>query len=162
MIRPLDDADVRAQLEKLAGHGIQALAVSLINSFADPAPERGPGRYGPVPEAEPLEDLHEAQHQQRRRNDAAHDDRRLFRKQHNVDAERQGNHTLDQGHPESGMRPGDDLSSRDIAHGTALLSLITCASLRETVCRRGTPGYGAAHPAMVAKRPHFPDAAQAR
>src|SRR6185369_10025592 len=34
------DADVRAQLERLAGGGIQALAVSLINSFADPAHER--------------------------------------------------------------------------------------------------------------------------
>ena len=40
MIRPLDEADVRAQLEKLAGRGIQALAVSLINSFADPAHEK--------------------------------------------------------------------------------------------------------------------------
>ena len=37
VIRPLDDADVRAQLERLAGRDIQALAVSLINSFADPA-----------------------------------------------------------------------------------------------------------------------------
>ena len=40
VIRPLDDADVRAQLERLAGRGIQALAVSLINSFADPAHEK--------------------------------------------------------------------------------------------------------------------------
>src|SRR3954453_22974837 len=40
VIRPLDDADVRAQLGALAGRGIQALAVSLINSFADPAHER--------------------------------------------------------------------------------------------------------------------------
>jgi N-methylhydantoinase A len=39
-IRPLDDDDVRAQLRTLAGRGIQALAVSLINSFADPAHER--------------------------------------------------------------------------------------------------------------------------
>ncbi len=38
VIRDLDDADVRAQLAKL--HGIDALAVSLINSFADPAHER--------------------------------------------------------------------------------------------------------------------------
>src|SRR3954454_2034690 len=40
VIRELDDADVRAQLQKLAGRGIQALAVSLINSFADPAHEK--------------------------------------------------------------------------------------------------------------------------
>src|SRR4051812_36665524 len=40
VIRPLDDADVRTQLQKLAGRGIQALAVSLINSFADPAHEK--------------------------------------------------------------------------------------------------------------------------
>ncbi len=40
VIRPLDDADVRTQLERLAGGGIQALAVSLINSFADPAHEK--------------------------------------------------------------------------------------------------------------------------
>jgi len=38
VIRELDDDDVRAQLAKLAG--IDALAVSLINSFADPAHER--------------------------------------------------------------------------------------------------------------------------
>ena len=38
VIRELDDADVRAQLAKLTG--IDALAVSLINSFADPAHER--------------------------------------------------------------------------------------------------------------------------
>ena len=38
VIRELDDADVRAQLAKL--EGIDALAVSLINSFADPAHER--------------------------------------------------------------------------------------------------------------------------
>src|SRR4051794_5365975 len=40
VIRELDDGDVRAQLTKLAGRGIQALAVSLINSFADPAHEK--------------------------------------------------------------------------------------------------------------------------
>src|SRR3954466_4623691 len=40
VIRPLDDADVRTQLERLAGGGIQALAVSLINPFADPAHEK--------------------------------------------------------------------------------------------------------------------------
>ena len=38
VIRELDDADVRAQLAKL--DGVDALAVSLINSFADPAHER--------------------------------------------------------------------------------------------------------------------------
>jgi N-methylhydantoinase A len=38
VIRPLDEADVRAQLAKLTG--IDALAVSLINSFAGPAHER--------------------------------------------------------------------------------------------------------------------------
>jgi N-methylhydantoinase A len=40
VIRELDVDDVRAQLKKLSGRGIQALAVSLINSFADPAHER--------------------------------------------------------------------------------------------------------------------------
>ncbi|CCG04269.1 hydantoinase/oxoprolinase family protein [Blastococcus saxobsidens] len=40
VVRELDEADVRAQLEKLRGNGIQALAISLINSFADPAHER--------------------------------------------------------------------------------------------------------------------------
>ncbi|HXV92414.1 MAG TPA: hydantoinase/oxoprolinase family protein, partial [Pseudonocardia sp.] len=40
VIRELDSGDVRAQLKKLSGRGIQALAVSLINSFADPAHER--------------------------------------------------------------------------------------------------------------------------
>ncbi len=40
VIRELDVDDVRAQLGRLAGRGIQALAVSLINSFADPAHER--------------------------------------------------------------------------------------------------------------------------
>jgi N-methylhydantoinase A len=38
VIRPLDEDDVRAQLGRLGG--VQALAVSLINSFADPAHER--------------------------------------------------------------------------------------------------------------------------
>jgi N-methylhydantoinase A len=38
VIRPLDEADVRAQLAKLSG--IDALAISLINSFADPTHER--------------------------------------------------------------------------------------------------------------------------
>ncbi|MFC4948949.1 hydantoinase/oxoprolinase family protein [Pseudonocardia sp. GCM10023141] len=38
VIRALDEDDVRAQLGKLSG--IQALAVSLINSFADPAHEQ--------------------------------------------------------------------------------------------------------------------------
>src|SRR5215212_7928689 len=40
VVRPLDEDDARAQLSKLAGRGIQALAISLINSFADPAHER--------------------------------------------------------------------------------------------------------------------------
>src|ERR687893_178872 len=40
VVRPLDEDDVRAQLTRLAGRDIQALAVSLINSFADPAHER--------------------------------------------------------------------------------------------------------------------------
>jgi N-methylhydantoinase A len=40
VLRPLDEDDVRAQLTKLAGRGIQALAVSLINSFAGPAHEK--------------------------------------------------------------------------------------------------------------------------
>jgi N-methylhydantoinase A len=40
VVRPLDDADVRAQLERLARRGVQALAVSLVNSFADGAHER--------------------------------------------------------------------------------------------------------------------------
>src|SRR5690349_22299073 len=31
VVRPLDEQDVRNRLEELAGHGIQALAVSLIN-----------------------------------------------------------------------------------------------------------------------------------
>ncbi len=42
-VRELDEDDVRAQLGKLAGRGIQALAVSLINSFADPTHERRVG-----------------------------------------------------------------------------------------------------------------------
>ena len=40
VVRELDDDDVRTQLGRLAGRGIQALAVSLINSFADPSHER--------------------------------------------------------------------------------------------------------------------------
>ena len=40
VVRPLDEDDVRRQLQKLAGRGVQALAVSLINSFADPAHEK--------------------------------------------------------------------------------------------------------------------------
>ena len=40
VVRPLDEDDVRRQLARLAGRGIEALAVSLINSFADPAHER--------------------------------------------------------------------------------------------------------------------------
>src|ERR671921_1067530 len=40
VVRALDEDDVRAQLRKLQGRGVQALAVSLINSFADPAHEQ--------------------------------------------------------------------------------------------------------------------------
>jgi N-methylhydantoinase A len=40
VIRELDEDDVRRQLGRLAGRHVQALAVSLINSFADPAHER--------------------------------------------------------------------------------------------------------------------------
>src|SRR5215213_764726 len=40
VVRRLDEDDVRAQLTRLAGRDIQALAVSLINSFADPAHEK--------------------------------------------------------------------------------------------------------------------------
>jgi N-methylhydantoinase A len=40
VIRELDEADVRAQLGALKSQNIQALAVSLINSFADPAHEK--------------------------------------------------------------------------------------------------------------------------
>jgi N-methylhydantoinase A len=40
LVRPLDEDGVRARLRELAGHGIEALCVSLINSFADPAHER--------------------------------------------------------------------------------------------------------------------------
>ncbi|EHR48939.1 N-methylhydantoinase A/acetone carboxylase, beta subunit [Saccharomonospora marina XMU15] len=40
VLRALDDNDVRAKLRTLRGRQIQALAVSLINSFANPAHER--------------------------------------------------------------------------------------------------------------------------
>ena len=40
VVRELDEDDVRAQLREAAGRGIEALAVSLINSFADAAHER--------------------------------------------------------------------------------------------------------------------------
>ena len=40
VVRELDEDDVRAKLRSLAGSGVQALAVSLINSFADPAHEK--------------------------------------------------------------------------------------------------------------------------
>jgi N-methylhydantoinase A len=40
VVRPLDEDDVRARLASLRGNGIEALAVSLINSFADPTHER--------------------------------------------------------------------------------------------------------------------------
>jgi N-methylhydantoinase A len=40
VVRALDEDDVRVQLTRLAGRNIEALAVSLINSFADPAHEK--------------------------------------------------------------------------------------------------------------------------
>jgi N-methylhydantoinase A len=40
VVRELDEDDVRRQLQRLTTRGVQALAVSLINSFADPAHER--------------------------------------------------------------------------------------------------------------------------
>jgi N-methylhydantoinase A len=40
VVRDLDEDDVRRQLQRLATRGVQALAVSLINSFADPAHEK--------------------------------------------------------------------------------------------------------------------------
>src|SRR3954470_10789308 len=40
VVRELDEDDVRAQLTRLRSRGVQALAVSLINSFADPTHER--------------------------------------------------------------------------------------------------------------------------
>ena len=43
VIRPLDESEVRARLRALRGRGIEALAVSLINSFADPVHERRVG-----------------------------------------------------------------------------------------------------------------------
>jgi len=39
-IRPTDDADIRAALEKLKGQGIEALTVSLINAYLNPAHEQ--------------------------------------------------------------------------------------------------------------------------
>jgi N-methylhydantoinase A len=39
-IRPLDEQDARTQVARLSGRGIEALAVSLINSFADPRHEQ--------------------------------------------------------------------------------------------------------------------------
>lgn len=40
VVRKLDEEDVRTQLRRLAGHGIEALCISLINSFADARHER--------------------------------------------------------------------------------------------------------------------------
>ena len=40
VVRELDEDDVRRQLQRLATRHVDALAVSLINSFADPAHER--------------------------------------------------------------------------------------------------------------------------
>ncbi|MQA95408.1 MAG: hydantoinase/oxoprolinase family protein [Streptosporangiales bacterium] len=49
VVRPLDEEDVRRQLKRLRGRDVQALAVSLINSFADPSHER---RIGELAAAE--------------------------------------------------------------------------------------------------------------
>ena len=38
-VRPVDDADIRAQLEKLKGQGIEALTISLINAYLNGAHE---------------------------------------------------------------------------------------------------------------------------
>lgn len=40
IVTPLDEDDVRTQLRKLKGQGIEALSVSLINSYANPEHER--------------------------------------------------------------------------------------------------------------------------
>jgi N-methylhydantoinase A len=42
-LRPLDEADVRAQLAKLTGSGIQALTISLMNGYLNGAHERRVG-----------------------------------------------------------------------------------------------------------------------
>ena len=39
-VRPVDDADIRAQLEKLKGQGIEALTISLINAYLNGEHER--------------------------------------------------------------------------------------------------------------------------
>ena len=39
-VRPVDDADIRAQLEKLKGQGIEALTISLINAYLNGDHER--------------------------------------------------------------------------------------------------------------------------
>jgi N-methylhydantoinase A len=38
-VRPLDEADVRAQLESLKGHGIEALTIALMNAYLNGAHE---------------------------------------------------------------------------------------------------------------------------
>lgn len=43
VVRELDDDDIRAQLEKLRGRGVEALSVSLINAYANPDHERRVG-----------------------------------------------------------------------------------------------------------------------
>ena len=40
VVTELDEDDVRTQLRKLAGQGIEALSISLINSYANPAHEQ--------------------------------------------------------------------------------------------------------------------------
>jgi N-methylhydantoinase A len=43
VLRPLDEASVAALLPRIAGHGIESLAVGLIHSYANPAHERRVG-----------------------------------------------------------------------------------------------------------------------
>jgi N-methylhydantoinase A len=42
-LRPIDDADIRAALEKLKGQGVEALTVSLINAYLNGAHEKRVG-----------------------------------------------------------------------------------------------------------------------
>lgn len=53
VVTELDEDDVRSQLRTLAGQGIEALSISLINSYANPAHERRVGEIA----AEELPDL---------------------------------------------------------------------------------------------------------
>ncbi len=42
-LRPIDDADIRVQLEKLKGQGVEAITVSLMNAYMNGAHERRVG-----------------------------------------------------------------------------------------------------------------------